>query len=98
MAALFYVYSRSSIKAAKRNAQMHREADGGQINWQNENLRRHGMLEKPGGQKGVVGELVALGTDKGVERAGAEGKNVLAVGKTKPEEEIRARRVKKGGD
>ena len=61
-------------------------------------MRRHGMMEKPGGQRGVVGELVALGTDKGEERAGTEGKTVLAVGKTKAEEEIRARRVKKGGD
>jgi hypothetical protein len=47
MAGLLFVYTRTSIKAAKRNAQLHREADGGQINWQNENLRRHGMIEKP---------------------------------------------------
>lgn len=47
MATLLFVYARSSINAAKRNAQRHREADGGQINWNNENLRRHGMLEPP---------------------------------------------------
>lgn len=47
MATLLFVYSRSSIQAAKRNAQRHREADGGQINWNNENLRRHGQLSRP---------------------------------------------------
>lgn len=33
MAGLLYVYSRSSIQAAKRNAKSHRIADGGQISW-----------------------------------------------------------------
>jgi hypothetical protein len=50
MAGLLFVYSRTSIKAAKRNAQRHREADGGQINWNNENLRRHGQLAPPDAQ------------------------------------------------
>lgn len=50
MAGLLFVYSRSSIQAAKRNAQRHREADGGQINWYNENLRRHGQLAPPDAQ------------------------------------------------
>ena len=26
---------------------MHREADGGQISWQNQSLRQHGLLESP---------------------------------------------------
>lgn len=47
MAVLLFVYSRTSIKAAKRNAERHRSADGGQISWQNENLRRHGVLNRP---------------------------------------------------
>ena len=47
MAALLYVYTRSSIRAAKRNAERTRLADGGQINWRNESLRRHGALERP---------------------------------------------------
>lgn len=46
MAGLLYVYTRSSIKAAKRNAERTRLADGGQINWRNESLRRHGALER----------------------------------------------------
>jgi hypothetical protein len=40
------VYSRTSVQAAKLNAQKHREADGGQISWRNESLRRHGQLDK----------------------------------------------------
>ena len=58
MAGLLYVYSRTSIQAAKRNAQRHREADGGQIDWRRENLRRHGVLKAPSSEKGPVSELV----------------------------------------
>ncbi|MCJ1473053.1 hypothetical protein MMC13_001702 [Lambiella insularis] len=57
MASLLFVYTRTSIQSAKRNAQQHREADGGQISWRNESLRRHGAMEKPG-DKGTVRELV----------------------------------------
>jgi hypothetical protein len=42
MAVLLFVYARSSIAAAKRNAQAHRDADGGQISWVRESARRHG--------------------------------------------------------
>ena len=47
MAGILFVYTRSSIYAAKRNAERHRAADGGQISWFNESQRRHGALEKP---------------------------------------------------
>jgi len=46
MAGLLFIYSRTSIRAAKLNAQKHREADGGQISWYRESRRRHGQLEK----------------------------------------------------
>lgn len=46
MAGLLYTYSVTSIRAAKRNAQLHREADGGQLDMRRESLRRHGVLEK----------------------------------------------------
>ncbi|KAK7522062.1 hypothetical protein IWX49DRAFT_374638 [Phyllosticta citricarpa] len=46
MAGLLFIYARTSIRAAKLNAQKHREADGGQINWRNENARRHGQAEQ----------------------------------------------------
>lgn len=47
MTCLLFVYSRSSIQAAKRDAARHRSADGGQISWRNESLRRHGALDRP---------------------------------------------------
>ena len=46
IAGLLFVYARTSIRAAKLNAQKHREADGGQISWHNEHLRRHGLSDK----------------------------------------------------
>ncbi|KAH7125182.1 hypothetical protein B0J11DRAFT_434702 [Dendryphion nanum] len=46
MAGLLFVYTRTSIRAAKLNAKKHREADGGQISWHNESRRRHGHMEK----------------------------------------------------
>ena len=52
MALILYAYSVSSIRAAKRNAQLHREADGGQLDMRKESLRRHGVLEKVEGTTG----------------------------------------------
>jgi hypothetical protein len=46
MAAILFVYARTSIHAARLNAQKHRETDGGQLNWRNESLRRHGQLDR----------------------------------------------------
>lgn len=46
MASLLFVYTRTSIRAAKLNAQKHREADGGQISWKNESRRHHGQAEQ----------------------------------------------------
>lgn len=63
MAGLLFVYTRSSIHAAKRNAERHRAADGGQISWYNESQRRHGALEKPEEQESIV-QLIAGTQDK----------------------------------
>jgi len=46
MACLLFVYARTSIRLAKENAQLHREADGGQISWRNQALRQHGHKEE----------------------------------------------------
>lgn len=46
MAGLLFIYARTSIRAAKLNAQKHREADGGQIDWRKESARRHGQTEQ----------------------------------------------------
>lgn len=63
MAGILFVYTRTSIQAAKRNAQKHRESDGGQINWHNESLRRHGKLEPPV-EQGPIKQLVGLAKEK----------------------------------
>ena len=56
MAGLLFLYASTSIRAAKRNARLHREADGGQLSWENENMRRHGLRGKIA-NKSVAAEL-----------------------------------------
>lgn len=89
MAALLFIYSRTSIRAAKLNAQRHREADGGQISWHNESRRRHGQMEKLD-DKGVLREAllgdkkIAKATDSaeaGIQRSAEEDKLRKAMGK-----------------
>src|SRR5207248_10370988 len=53
MACLLYTYSVTSIRAAKRNAKLHREADGGQLDMRRESLRRHGVLTQVEGTSGI---------------------------------------------
>lgn len=96
MAGLLYTYSVTSIRAAKRNAQLHREADGGQLDMRKESLRRHGALDRVEGTKGY--ELFRDSRSN----AGAENK-YLTEGKAKPlgteqvEEEGRPRTKVEGG-
>jgi hypothetical protein len=61
MAGLLFVYARTSIRAAKLNAQKHREADGGQLSWHKESMRRHGQLERVDNGRSTLRE--ALQTD-----------------------------------
>jgi hypothetical protein len=58
MASLLFVYARTSIRAAKLNAQKHREADGGQISWHKESMRRHGMAERLDDDRGMFKEAL----------------------------------------
>ena len=58
MAGLLFVYARTSIRAAKLNAKKHREADGGQISWHRESLRRHGQMEKLDDDRGTFSEAL----------------------------------------
>ncbi|KAF2872589.1 hypothetical protein BDV95DRAFT_570137 [Massariosphaeria phaeospora] len=57
MAGLLFVYARISIRAAKLNAQKHREADGGQISWHKESMRRHGQLERVDNDRSTLKEV-----------------------------------------
>ncbi len=83
MACLLFVYARTSIHAAKRNAQKHREADGGQISWHNESLRRHGQLEPPI-EQGPLKQLAGIAKEKVI---GADDRK----GETEEERKIRER-------
>jgi hypothetical protein len=56
MAGLLFVYARTSIRAAKLNAQKHREADGGQISWHKESMRRHGQIERVDNDRSTLKE------------------------------------------
>ncbi|RDL38063.1 Uncharacterized protein BP5553_05496 [Venustampulla echinocandica] len=76
MAALVFVYARTSIQAAKRNAEKHREADGGQINWHNESLRSHGRLERPEKQN-TVSQLIGVARGKDGDGDVDVGKDVV---------------------
>lgn len=58
MAGLLFVYARTSIRAAKLNAQKHREADGGQISWHKESMRRHGQLERVDNDRSTLKEAL----------------------------------------
>lgn len=88
MAGLLFVYSRTSIKAAKRNAERHRSADGGQISWRNENLRRHGQLKRPDDDASleqlVRGANEHVSNTVGTSQARLEGDEILRAKKRKP--------------
>lgn len=71
MAVILYTYSVTSIRAAKLNAKLHREADGGQLDMRRESLRRHGVLEQIRGTGGVE-----LFRDAGAEREGRKGRGL----------------------
>lgn len=59
MAILLFVYSRTSIRAAKANARRHREADSGGegLSLLNEHRRRHGLAEKLDSGNNTITEL-----------------------------------------
>ena len=97
MATLLFVYSRTSIQAAKRNAQKHREADGGQINWHNESLRRHGRLEGPGEGASVVNEIVEGLKGEGKGKSVGDGGMGKVVAETDSERILRERTGKGRG-
>ncbi|KAI4228969.1 MAG: hypothetical protein L6R36_001206 [Xanthoria steineri] len=68
--ALLFIYSRTSIRSAKRDAARHRAADGGQFNWRNESLRKHGALDRPEGPN-LMGALFSSRKQKDNNRAPA---------------------------
>ncbi|KAK3722715.1 hypothetical protein LTR37_002286 [Vermiconidia calcicola] len=97
MACILFVYARTSIRAAKANAQRHRDADssGEGLSLFNENRRRHGVDKRLEGGGNTVTELVSearaqlMGSKKKSE--GAE-KAAGSSGRSEEEERLRAMR------
>ncbi|KAH0293864.1 hypothetical protein M436DRAFT_71465 [Aureobasidium namibiae CBS 147.97] len=60
MACLLFVYTRTSIRAAKANAQRHRDADSGGegLDLLAESRRRHGRAEKVDQSGGTLSDIV----------------------------------------
>ncbi|KAF9693681.1 hypothetical protein EKO04_008152 [Ascochyta lentis] len=89
MAGLLFVYARTSIRAAKLNAQKHREADGGQISWHKESLRRHGQLERLDNDSSTLKEAFVGSFSGGKKRKDSEAEEKLRTDRSKDEEELR---------
>lgn len=98
MALILFVYARTSIRAAKANAQRHREMDtGGEgLSLLNEHRRRHGLggakKVEEGGTVSQLGKQLIGGSKNEVEKEeGAE------VGRSEDEERLRAMKGRRGG-
>lgn len=87
MAGLLFVYARTSIRAAKLNAQKHREADGGQISWHKESMRRHGQLEKVDNDRSTLKEAFQADFTRSRKDKGAVDEEAKARTERSPEEE-----------
>ncbi|EXJ85318.1 hypothetical protein A1O3_05993 [Capronia epimyces CBS 606.96] len=105
MAGLLYTYSVTSIRAAKRNARLHREADGGQLDMRRESLRRHGVLDPVQGTGGVelfrdakAGEKQESKflTEKQAKPLGVEQKEEAGAPRTENEEVLDTYRGRRG--
>ncbi|RMZ66165.1 CSEP effector [Pyrenophora seminiperda CCB06] len=91
MAGLLFVYARTSIRAAKLNAKKHREADGGQISWHKESLRRYGQIERVDDDRGTFGEALIgdLRTKKKKQQQNVEDNQKAPVERSENEAELR---------
>ncbi|KAH6639642.1 hypothetical protein C7974DRAFT_135948 [Boeremia exigua] len=89
MAGLLFVYARTSIRAAKLNAQKHREADGGQISWHKESLRRHGQLERVDNDRNTLKEALVGSFTSDKKKKGVDTQDKLRTEYSKDEEELR---------
>jgi len=88
MAGLLFVYARTSIRAAKLNAKKHREADGGQISWHRESLRRHGQIERLDDDRGTFGEAL-MGDIRKKKQQKVEDNQKAAVERSENDAELR---------
>ncbi|KAL1296844.1 hypothetical protein AAFC00_004467 [Neodothiora populina] len=96
MAMILFVYTRTSIRAAKANAQRHRDADsGGQgLDLYNESRRRHGLADQVRDDKkyGAVGELASEARAQllGKQSESEERRKEIASGRGAGEDRLKA--------
>lgn len=89
MAGILFVYARTSIRAAKLNAQKHREADGGQISWHKESLRRHGQLDRLDDDRSTLKEALVGSFSRDKKKPGTDAEGKPRTEYSKDEEELR---------
>ena len=101
MACILFVYARTSIRAAKENAQRHRNADSGGegLSLFNESRRRHGLAERID-SRSSVNELAAGARDQFLGRKDDGSKTTSAgtKGRSVEDDRLRAALGRKGGD
>ena len=95
MACILFVYTRTSIRAAKANAQRHREADSGGegLSLLNEHYRRHGRSERLDGGGNTVTQLVGEAREQLMgarKKVGDESVVGGKMGRSEEEERLRA--------
>ena len=102
MACLLFVYARTSIRAAKSNAQRHREADGGRgLDLLSEHRRRHGLEQKVDDGRGTLEQLAREAREQLLGSGGAgrgkkdgAGMEMSAAGRRMGENEATLRALK----
>lgn len=97
MACILFVYARTSIRAAKANAQRHRDADSGGegLSLMNEHRRRHGLDKKLDRGGNTVTELAREAKSQLMgEKGEAKEKNGVRSGSGRSEEEERLRALR----
>ncbi|KAL9081431.1 MAG: hypothetical protein Q9159_007313 [Coniocarpon cinnabarinum] len=96
LGSMIFVYSRTTVAAAKENARRAREADGGSISWRREGMRRHGRLDKVE-ERTLWGQFMAEREGKeGKEGRRTEGEKVVVEDRNPIEEGIRRAREGRG--
>ncbi|KAK5127351.1 hypothetical protein LTR85_006690 [Meristemomyces frigidus] len=94
MACILFVYTRTSIRAAKENAQRHRDADsGGQgLSLLNEHRRRHGQAERLDRGNNTLSELASGAREQllGSNGRAEGGENKVGSGRSEEEDRLRA--------
>lgn len=95
MACILFVYARTSIRAAKTNAQRHRDADGGEgLSLLNEHRRRHGFDKKLDKEGGTVSQLAVEAREQLMGRRKSGDSDVADVKKARSEDEEKLRAMK----